>query len=136
MLVTSIMHSLKPLASAMVIFLLSSYVLAVWLTQIVSEHRAAQGAHSTEERDLQRYYGSLGASLLTVFQCTTGGLDWRDALTPLMNEISVLAAPLFSLYIAFVLLALMNVVTGVFVESALYSAKDEKDYFMINNVRE
>merc|ERR1740130_2653197 len=30
----------------------------------------------------------------------------------------------------------MNVVTGVFVESALKSAKEDKDFFMINNMRE
>merc|ERR1712050_333168 len=32
--------------------------------------------------------------------------------------------------------AIMNVVTGVFVESTMASAKDEQDYFMVSNVRE
>merc|ERR1711879_490522 len=42
----------------------------------------------------------------------------------------------FSLYIAFTLFAMLNVITGVFVESALKSSKDDNDYFIINNIRE
>merc|ERR1719401_1110342 len=40
----------------------------------------------------------------------------------------------FAAYIAFALLALMNVVTGVFVQTALQSAKDEEDAFLTDQV--
>merc|ERR1712217_602933 len=55
---------------------------------------------------------------------------------PLMTHVSVWLAPLFSFYVAFTLLAMMNVVTAIFVESVLESTKKDKNIFMVNNVRE
>merc|ERR1711957_448112 len=40
----------------------------------------------------------------------------------------------FVVYIAFAVLALMNVVTGVFVQTALQSARDEEDSFMTDQI--
>merc|ERR1712012_1292040 len=78
----------------------------------------------------------LAKTMLSLFQAVSGGLDWDVVVTPLMMHISVWLAPLFSLYMAFTLLAMMNVVTAVFVESVLESTKKDKDLFIINNVRE
>lgn len=39
------------------------------------------------------------------------------------------------MYIAFALFALMNIVTGVFVETALQTAKTDRDVFMLHSVR-
>merc|ERR1711972_241132 len=69
-------------------------------------------------------------------QSITGGIDWQAAVEPLMETLSPWYALIFSFYIAFSVLAVLNVVTGVFVESALLSAKSDQDFFMINNVRE
>jgi len=74
--------------------------------------------------------------MLTMFQSVTGGIDWATALTPLMSQVSWMPAVIFSMYIAFTFLAMLNVVTGVFVESVLKSAKADKDTFMVNNARE
>jgi len=104
------------------------------MTEIVSDYR-----HRNEDvvtPDLERYFGSLGDTLLTFFQAITGGVDWGEAVKPLMVHISPVLAPVFALYIAFAMLAVMNIVTGVFVESALISAREDKDYFVINGVRE
>jgi hypothetical protein len=53
-----------------------------------------------------------------------------------MQDISIVFAPFFCFYISFAVLALLNVITGVFVESSLKSAKKDNDLFMIGNVRE
>ena len=37
---------------------------------------------------LVNFYGSLGATMLTMFQSITGGLDWDVPLTPLLEEVS------------------------------------------------
>merc|ERR1712056_91943 len=44
-------------------------------------------------------------------------------------------AIVFSMYIAFAVLAMMNVVTGVFVESALLTAKEDRERDVMNQVR-
>jgi len=132
-LVSCIGHSLKCLGWTLLLFTLVIYMVGVWLTQIVSEFRTRT---SEPHKGLQQYYGSLGASVLLLFQSVTGGIDWDNAVSPLMESISSWMVLFYGLYIAFVVLAMMNVITGTFVEDALRSAKDDKDYFMINNVRE
>merc|ERR1719198_1438939 len=42
----------------------------------------------------------------------------------------------FFVYIVSAVLAFLNVTTGVFVEASIKSAKADRDFFMINNVRQ
>jgi len=81
------------------------------------------------------YYSSLARAVLSLFQGMTGGVDWDDLISPLMEEISPLTGIVFSLYIAFAVLAMMNVVTGIFVESALLTAKADKEAEIQSHVR-
>merc|ERR1712039_1093629 len=64
----------------------------------------------------------------------TGGIDWRDLADPLAQSISPLQGFVMVLYIAFTVLALTNVVTGVFVEGALKSARQEEEAFMVERL--
>eukprot|EP00931_Biecheleriopsis_adriatica_P049564 TRINITY_DN2867_c0_g1_i3.p1 TRINITY_DN2867_c0_g1~~TRINITY_DN2867_c0_g1_i3.p1 ORF type:complete len:756 (+),score=137.94 TRINITY_DN2867_c0_g1_i3:28-2295(+) len=137
-IVSSIMGSLKSLAWTMALV----YVFGVYFTQLVSDHRVslrqtATSDPSGEELEaLVRFYGSLGRSILSLYQAITGGVDWDQLTVPLMKEISVVFGAVIALYIAFGVLALLNVVTGVFVESALKSAKEDRDNYMLHHVRE
>eukprot|EP00933_Yihiella_yeosuensis_P033327 TRINITY_DN27057_c0_g1_i1.p1 TRINITY_DN27057_c0_g1~~TRINITY_DN27057_c0_g1_i1.p1 ORF type:complete len:831 (+),score=115.06 TRINITY_DN27057_c0_g1_i1:283-2775(+) len=144
-IVTSILSSLKFLVWTIVLLCFIIYIVGVYLTQLVVDNRAVVDATShTSQREEQeqqqqamdRYYGSLGRTLLTLFQCITNGVDWGEALAPLMDQISPVMGVFFCMYIAFAVLAMLNVITGVFVESSLLSAKADKDYFLVNNVRE
>merc|ERR1712151_589600 len=72
------------------------------------------------------WWGSLYRSVLSLYESIFGGVDWDDVITPLMNDISPTLGLAFALYIAFALLAMMNVITGIFVESAIEHANQEK----------
>jgi len=63
----------------------------------------------------------------------TGGLDWNDALAPLM-AVSMWLAIALLLYVAFVVVALLNIVTGVFVQAALATSEAETDSIMTRNI--
>lgn len=140
-LVTSITRSWRPLCWTVILLVLNIYLVAVYFTQLVHDNKpketAAEGtAEQKREADLQHHFGSLSMSCLSLFQAITGGKDWDDLTYPLMDLISPFAVLAFSCYILFTVIAMMNVVTGVFVESAIKSAKEDKDTFMINNMRE
>merc|ERR1712060_867700 len=113
-------------------------MLSLCLTQLVLDHKltSPEKDNDLDFNELNSHYGSLARTMLSLFQAVSGGLDWEVLINPLMLHISVWLAPLFSLYIAFTLLAMMNVVTAVFVESVLESTKKDKNIFMVNNVRE
>jgi len=119
------------------------YVIAVYLTQMVLDYRMEQYATLGLERvddeqygALVKYFGSLLRSILTLYQAMSGGLSWDVAVGPLIVQITPLLGILFSFYVAFVMLAIMNVVTAVFVESALQSAKKDADVYIVHNVHD
>jgi len=146
-LVTSITRSWRPLCWTLVLLMLNMYLVAVYFTQAVHEEVNTanindddlgdpQSGFAAPEAALRHYFGSLGMSFLSLFQAITGGKDWDDLSSPLLTSIGALPCFAFACYIAFTVIAMMNVVTGVFVENAIKSAKEDKDFFMINNMRE
>eukprot|EP00928_Gymnodinium_smaydae_P069953 TRINITY_DN538_c0_g1_i4.p1 TRINITY_DN538_c0_g1~~TRINITY_DN538_c0_g1_i4.p1 ORF type:complete len:758 (-),score=146.96 TRINITY_DN538_c0_g1_i4:2328-4601(-) len=137
-LVTSIILSMRSLLWTAVLMLFIIYTTSIYVTEMVSQARSGESFSRIEVvhvQALKSFYGSLDKTMLTLFQSITGGLDWNVNLTPLI-EVSPWAAFVFSLYVAFSILAMLNVVTGIFVDSVLQSAKKDKDLFMMNNARE
>eukprot|EP00929_Paragymnodinium_shiwhaense_P048465 TRINITY_DN24498_c0_g1_i1.p1 TRINITY_DN24498_c0_g1~~TRINITY_DN24498_c0_g1_i1.p1 ORF type:complete len:712 (+),score=183.99 TRINITY_DN24498_c0_g1_i1:81-2216(+) len=144
-IVSSISGSLKSLGWTIVLLLLLIYIVAVFFTQSVSAHLVQRlglsAASSMDEAPLtageltlEDHFGSLGQAVLTLWQAMSGGIDWETLATPLIGEIGLLVGAAFVGYIAFGILALMNVVTGVFVQAALNSARKEEDAFMTDQI--
>jgi len=138
-IVSSIMGSLKSLAWTVVLLFLLVYVFGVYFTQLVLDHRLSLKGDTVEPspslQSLEFYFGSLGRSILSLYQAISGGVDWDDLAVPLISRISALVGFVVALYVAFAMLALLNVVTGVFVESALKSAKEDRDMYMLQHMR-
>merc|ERR1719421_1251605 len=84
-------------------------------------HVASDSLASSEAEndggDLLELFGSMLVTLLTLYQSITGGMDWGDVAAPLI-EIHPVMGFFFATYIAFAVLCVLNVVTGVFVENA------------------
>merc|ERR1719463_908293 len=113
------------------------YILGVYFTQVVSDHTLSKmQQHPDAELDenqklLDIHFGSLSKSCFALFQSVTGGIDWDAAARPLF-EIGWTSGTVFTIYIIFTVLAVLNVVTGIFVDTALKSAKADKDICMLN----
>merc|ERR1740121_2668803 len=74
--------------------------------------------------------------MFVMFMAVTGGADWGMFTKPLIEEVSLVVAMVFCVYIAFTVLAMLNVVSGVFVGSVLKSQAADHDMVMVNNARE
>jgi len=135
-LVSAVGSSLKALFWTMVLIALLIYIAAVLFTQMVSDYRLYNAEEGDDQAELRRFFGSIGNATLTLFQAVTGGISWYMITDPLQSHMSAGAAIVFCLYVAFMLFALLNVVTGVFVDTAINKTKEQTDIFMINNVRE
>mmetsp|Transcript_32291 Transcript_32291/g.70663 ORF Transcript_32291/g.70663 Transcript_32291/m.70663 type:complete len:749 (+) Transcript_32291:61-2307(+) len=137
-IVSSILGSFQSLLWTVVLLLLMIYVVAVAFTNQVTEHAVEKeligDEPSTLDAKLRYYFGSLGRTVLSLWQAMSGGADWDEMAGPLIMEVHPLWGVAFAAYIAFALLALMNVVTGVFVQTALNSAKDEEDAFVTSQI--
>jgi len=122
-LVHSILSTLRSLLWAMSLLTMIIYMFGIVFTQGAT-------TYFEEEYDasVHLYWSSLGRSLFTLFKSVSGGLSWHDAVVPLgqMHPVYVL---FFLLFVTFTYFAVLNVVTGVFCQSAVESA--HHDYELV-----
>eukprot|EP00927_Polykrikos_kofoidii_P062379 TRINITY_DN5718_c0_g1_i1.p1 TRINITY_DN5718_c0_g1~~TRINITY_DN5718_c0_g1_i1.p1 ORF type:complete len:897 (+),score=138.85 TRINITY_DN5718_c0_g1_i1:91-2781(+) len=133
-MVCSIANSFRSLCWTIVLLIFMIYIVSVYLTQLIADHGQSNPHVFKDDKALQEYYSSLPKCFLSLFQAITGGVAWGDVLSPLTTNISPLLAVVFSIYICFAVLAMMNVITGVFVESAVTAAKADRDSEMLTRL--
>jgi len=130
-LVTSLVCTLKTLAWALLLLVMFIYVAGVVFTQAAYDHLREIDSHDQEghlSRSvlLRQYWGSLGTSMITLFQAISGGVDWDLAARPL-EGVHWIWMVLFIAFIAFTTFAVLNVITAVFCQAAIDSAEHDKD---------
>eukprot|EP00931_Biecheleriopsis_adriatica_P060636 TRINITY_DN36429_c0_g1_i1.p1 TRINITY_DN36429_c0_g1~~TRINITY_DN36429_c0_g1_i1.p1 ORF type:complete len:633 (+),score=160.07 TRINITY_DN36429_c0_g1_i1:136-2034(+) len=132
-MISSISASLKPLCWASVLFGMLIYIVAIIMTQMVNEKRA-QDPEAAVSRALDKYFDSLGTAIMSLWQCISGGMDWADMSTLTSKDVSPWMSVLFTVYIAFSMLAMMNVITGIFVDNASTYAQQDRDAYVVKHV--
>jgi len=75
---------------------------------------------------LKIWYGSLPITLRTLFRVISGGADWYDASACLWN-VDMMYGLLFTAYIFLMVFGVLNVLVGVFVDSAMATASMDAD---------
>merc|ERR1719238_2003818 len=69
---------------------------------------------------MRHHYGSVGSTVWTLLGAVTGGYDWSDVAEPVAS-INVFYKLTFLAYILFVFFAVLNILTGIFVNVAIDS---------------
>lgn len=133
-LIHSIAYTLKEVMWAGVFLLLIMYVFSLALTQGVVGHLASSSANDVNPAMI-RYWGGIGSSMSTCFMAVTGGISWEVASDPLL-EVSQIWWWLFVTYVGFTVFAVLNVMTGVFCQSAIQSAQHDHELFLQNMLAE
>jgi hypothetical protein len=80
-------------------------------------------------------FGTLGKSILTLYAAMSGGISWLDlhyALIPL-GPVYVI---IFLFYTIFSIFAIANIITGIFVDSAMQSSISDHESVIENQKRE
>jgi hypothetical protein len=81
------------------------------------------------------YFDSLPKAIYTLYLSIVGGIDWADAAHPLM-ELSIFLGLLFCAYIAFAVLCVLNIITGVFVENANRITAQDAEMVMMEQMEQ
>jgi Ca2+-binding EF-hand superfamily protein len=129
MLLASIANSFRSLLWTVVMLLALTYMVAVYITQFVLDHRLRLTRDDSEEDSAQllvELYGTLPRSMLTLYESISDGVHWKHVMDPLREEVSPWLALTFSLYISFVIFAMLNLIHGVYVESIIRTASEDK----------
>jgi len=122
-LLLCILGSIRSLLWSIMLITLFYYVFAViFMNGTASYAKSHQGSPHMEE--VLEWRGSLPLCMHSLYMASLGGADWRDIAEPLLKVGDQYYA-LFLFYIAFMLLAVLNIVTGVFVESAIQTSRSD-----------
>mmetsp|Transcript_62311 Transcript_62311/g.200895 ORF Transcript_62311/g.200895 Transcript_62311/m.200895 type:complete len:806 (+) Transcript_62311:139-2556(+) len=131
-IVLSIHGSIKSLCWTLLLLLLLIYIAGVYFTQVVTNYRV-DNPNLAPDSAVALHCGSLGESILTLYSSIMGGIDWYIVVEPLVKHVSPALGIVYTLYVAFAVLAMMNVVTGVFVEASLKTAKEHHETFLLSH---
>lgn len=115
--------------------LLFVYILfSIVFLSIITQHIADTGT-DIQETDFYDLFGSVRTSIITLYKATTGGDDWSKAYD-VVKSAGYLGGVLFLIFIAFVQFALVNIITGIFVDSAMAILKPDPETVAAEDFRQ
>lgn len=125
-----ILDSLKSLFGALILLGIIIYVFAVSLSMNTADWLTLQENNGSADvrliTDVDTWFGSLGKTLYTLLLSILGGVSWH-LVCDLLLEIDILSATLLLFYIMFTIFSVLNVITGVFVDSAIQTSNSQRD---------
>jgi len=129
MMIFSTVNSLKSVVWIILFLFVLFYMFGIAFTSaIVSQLDTLEARNATENIALQQYFGTLDKSILTLYMAMSGGQNWGVYYETLaMMSGGEFWCVLYILYITFSIFAVVNIVTGVFVDTALQSSKNDRE---------
>lgn len=139
-LISSIMSAFKSFVWAMTLLTLTMYFFAIVFSQAVTEELVdvyyptmsceIDDSWVRDGRDpclaLWDFWGTIPRAMFTLFEAITGGIDW-DMAARSLGAVHPFFMFVFVVYIAFFYFAVLNVVTGVFCQSAIENAQHDRE---------
>jgi len=129
-LVYSIFSTLRQLVWTLLLILIIMYMFGIVFTQAAGEYLMLY-----DHEPIQKMYGTLPRTIYTLFKAICGGVDWEVVAEPL-SDLGWIYVTIFMIYIAFMYFAVLNVVVGVFCNSAIENANKDQDAVVSEHIRE
>ncbi|CAE7608334.1 Scn11a [Symbiodinium sp. CCMP2456] len=129
-IVYSMVGATKSLFWILLLLCLILYIFSILFTDAVVHH-AQTNPDSIHLPEMRKYFGSVSTSMNTLYRSVLAGVDWSepaDELYKLGSEWLML----FNFFIALSMLALLNVMTGLFSSSSIRAAERNHDVMMQN----
>jgi len=135
-LATCIVQSFKTFYWVMVLLGLMIYITGIFCTHTITHVRVKKASEAvTLDANIEFWYGSVPRTVLSLFQGLTGGVDWNDLVQPFLDHASAIAGFVLVLWFAFAFIAVLNVVTGTFVENAIAQAHKVQDMVKLQKTK-
>jgi len=122
----SIAGSLSSLFWSFIMIALILFIFSLLFVQQMTVDLADTEANTELWLQQRHYFGSVQRASLTLLESTMGGLDW-DLVYQLIEPIGPMYVAAFIFYIAFYNFAVMNILTGIFVENAMSLCKPAEE---------
>jgi len=129
LILNSMLGSLKNLFWSMAMLALIFYLFALVFVQLTAsslEDSINNGEPDLARREKLDTFGSVELAMLTLYKACTGGDDWSGPYR-IAAASGELPAILFIFFIAFMQIAVLNILTGIFVEKAMKLAQPDRE---------
>ncbi|CAK0885387.1 unnamed protein product [Prorocentrum cordatum] len=127
-----IVDSVKSLVWALIMLAIVIYVFAIFFTHYTSDHVRLNEMSDTSVL-IREHFANLGMTVFTLFHCMLNGVSWYripSALYTIPGWTGPLLALGFVGYLSFTMLAVMNIITGVFVDNAVETARTQREFLV------
>ena len=122
----AIVGSILPLFWAVSALLFITFIFAVIFLQGVTPYFAEASPADSHFGVLATFYRSLPMTSLTLWMCASGGINWWE-LEEIWLDIAPIYAVLLISHQALMILALLNIVTGIFVHDSIEVAQNDQN---------
>merc|ERR1719254_147256 len=109
-------------------FALILYIAALFFVQTISGYMAHEHNELNDltKEEVKKFFGTVGAAALTLYQSASGGLDWE-----VVYNAVALSGPLSSIgfifFIWFFNFAVLNILSGIFIEKAMAASVPDRE---------
>jgi len=131
----SIAGSLRSLFFCFIMISLINFVFALIFVQAAVGFMMDDNVDSSDKADLQAYWLGLPIAMDSLFQALTGGRDWAELGEPLRNT-NIVYYVVFIFYVGFSHFAVLNVLTGIFVENAIKISTNDRDEVILESLEQ
>lgn len=128
LMMSSVAASLSALAPAFVLLILVIYMFGICVMQGVINYLETTTLNVKEAwlATLELRFGTMYATMQTLFCSVTSGISWVEVLDGL-NELGGVYNIVFMFYVGFVQICVLNIVTGVFVDTVHQMYQPERE---------
>eukprot|EP00811_Abedinium_folium_P013266 NODE_2232_length_2261_cov_18.275070.p1 GENE.NODE_2232_length_2261_cov_18.275070~~NODE_2232_length_2261_cov_18.275070.p1 ORF type:complete len:561 (+),score=129.99 NODE_2232_length_2261_cov_18.275070:277-1959(+) len=131
-MVAGIASSSKSLCWAILILAALMYLYSTVIMQLLA-FSLDSGLEESQISFVHTYFGSIGSSMSVLAQCVTGGKDWGE-ISDALRGINMFYDVIFTSYIVFAVLGVLNIVTGIFVDSATRNVQKDADQMIMHEM--
>jgi hypothetical protein len=85
-------------------------------------------------RQIEEFFGSLEQTALSLYQCTTGGMNWID-IYRIVSKVGAFETTAFIFFIGFFGFAVVTILSGIFIEKALCAAQPDRESMALEQRR-
>jgi hypothetical protein len=122
----SLIRTWMTLFWALVLLWLFIYIWTIVFMTMFTDDFAVSNKPDVDRSKLERYFGDVPTTMYTLVQAISGGNDWY-VFAETLDSVSGIFRYLFVLYVLFVFVGVLNVLTSVFVERAREMSKLDVD---------
>jgi len=137
LMLNCLMGSLFSLMWSFVLLALLKLMFAIALVQQVANLLSASETEVTDDDKqlIRESFGSVEQTVLTLFMSISGGIDWATAYD-LVKLSGRMGSFIFLSYVCFMMLAVTNIITSIFVDKAMRQARPDAEEMMLETCQD